>query len=188
MQLVTSVDDYFLSLFKKFSDWFMRLTGRTNFFLAKISLCVMTASVMVDVINFWFLVLAKPTSILRAVLGGLVLMACYFGLVQCDKAEENSFSNERAKFFSGIICTPIARFIFIITALMSADIIMMMVFSAKGIMVFNIIRNLYSIALVAFLYFVAIDPPTLCKGKIKEWAESFAAGFKKLAPMKVRNN
>lgn len=185
MQFVTSVDNYFISLFTKFTIWFMWLTGRTNFFLAKIALCFMIASMMVLVMNYWFPVLGSSTGAWHIMFAVIASISFLIELNQCDRAEKNVFSNKRVLFF---IRTPTIRFIilmmsFTVIPWLLADIIS----EKKGILIFKIISDAYVIVFPAFLYLTSIDPPTPGKSKIREWAESFAAGFKKLIPIKVQN-
>ena len=184
MEFVTSVDNYFISLFTKLSDWFMRLTGRTNFFLAKIMVCVMIASCMVSVINFWFPLLSFPTTILGMVFNGTISLTLLTLLTPCDEAEKNVFSHKRMLFF---IHTPILRFVSLMFTFNVVPLLFFIVIvTSKGI-IDNAINNAYMVSSTAFLYLTSIHPPTPGKSKIREWAESFAAGFKKLVPIKIQN-
>ncbi|MDO8676750.1 MAG: hypothetical protein Q7K16_03860 [Candidatus Azambacteria bacterium] len=191
MEFVTSVDNYFISLFTKFTKWFMQLTGRTNFFLAKIVTCFIIAGMMTMIINFWFPLLHYyPTSIPDVIIGSIVLFICLKNLIFCDRAEEKILSDERVKVFGGPLNTPIIRFVFLVMitmAYINIPGILMIILDAKGILIFKIIYITLPLAMASFMYFLAIDPPMPCKGKIHEWVESFAAGFKKLVPIKIHN-
>lgn len=191
MKFLSAVDSYFLSLFEKISVWFMKLTSRSNFFLAKIMFCVVVIASMIHIINRWFPILwFFPSTIFFMMFSGFSLYYSWIIFNLCDKAEKNILDGKMVKVFlfsigdNGI---PVIRKGCLLLVCFLLPFNLEGVLTTKGVMVFKIIYFTLIPAITAFFYFLSVDPPPICKGKIREWIESFAAGFKKLAVVKAEN-
>lgn len=190
MEKIIAIDNLILSFFTKISHKFYRLTGRTNFFLAKLAICVLVASTMTVIFSYWFPAILgfQPQSLLVA-LSGIVSVACLVNMVLCDKAEKSAFSDQRVRIFNPWYYSPLDRVIHVFMALICFFLIILYlnIDSGKGYFIFKALYSAFLPADVAFKYFISIDPPTPGKSKIREWVEAFSAGFQKLAQINVRN-
>ena len=188
MEWVKRVDGFFLSFFTNISHKFYRLTGYSNFFLAKLAVCVMVASVMVVIFNYWFPgILSYQSSLIQVAICGLISMFCLFDMVRCDKAEKSTFNNERVRMFHPLYYSPVNRLLWIFLASLMILAVPFIIANNKGYLVFKALDLAFAPAFAAFKYFISVDPPSSGKSKIREWCESFSAGFRKLAPMKVNS-
>ena len=115
MDLIVRLDKIILSFFTKLAHSFQRLTGRTNYFLAKVFLFVLMTCVVIDVANYWFLFLGKyRTSILSLIFSSLLVWYFMDTIYNCDKADEGLFSesNSRSKIDFDFFESPYTRMFF----------------------------------------------------------------------------
>ncbi|MDO8743305.1 MAG: hypothetical protein Q7J30_01995 [Candidatus Azambacteria bacterium] len=190
MRLTKAVDDFFLSFFTKISHNVYWLTGRTNFFLAKLALCVMVASVMVVIFNYWFpAMLGYRSAPFQVAACGLISMFCLADMVRCDKAEKSAFNDERVRMFNPLYYSPSNRvlWIFIANIMLFLAAFLFIINQWKGYFIFNALDFAFSPAIVAFKYFISVDPPSPGKSKIREWIESLSAGFWKPALARAKS-
>ncbi|HEY4495354.1 MAG TPA: hypothetical protein VJC01_02815 [Candidatus Paceibacterota bacterium] len=188
MEYIKWVDSIFLLFFTKISHKFYRLTGYSNFFLAKLAVCVMVASVMVVIFNYWFPgILHYQSSPIQVVLCSLISMFCLFDMIKCDKAEKSAFNDERVRMFSPLYYSPVNRLLWIFLASLTILAVPFTIASNKGYLIFKTLELAFAPALTAFKYLISVDPPSLGKSKIREWIESFSAGFRKLVQAKAQN-
>lgn len=189
MILVIVVDNFVLSFFTKISHKFYKLTGRTNFFLAKLAMCLAVASIMIPIIGFWFPLLSSKLSVIAVIIFVFVSLILLRDMYNCDRAEANIFSSSRTKFFGSFSYSPNWRILWLIFAIFDVIKIFIIFFisSNQGIFLFKILNEMFGIDIMLFNYFISVDPPTPGKSKIREWAESFSAGFRKLVPIKAKN-
>lgn len=150
----------------------------------------MAVDYMIMILNYWFPLLnGRTTHIFSVITYAMALLSLPYLIGVCDKEEENILSDEKVKFTHVWLFFnyPIFRVFSLILLFVLFPLYLISAFTDnKGFMIFRIIDRMFFPALTAFSYFIATDPPRPCKGRIREWAESFAAGFKKLAPMKVQ--
>lgn len=189
MKPIVAIDNLALSFFTKISHKFYRLTGRTNFFLAKLAICVIAASVMTVVFSYWFpSILGFQPSLFYVVISGIVSILCLFVMIICDKAEKSAFNDKRVRLFSPLDYSPLNRVLWIFFALILLFMELPMLFnSEKGYFIFKALYSAFPWAVVAFKYLISVDPPSPGKSKIREWIEAFSAGFQKRAPIKVKD-
>ncbi len=181
------LDKKILSFFTKISHGFQRLTGRTNFFLAKCSLILVAFGVLTGLANYYFPnLLAYEAGLYLAIMKILsisVLALWYFP--ECDKAEAASLCSGTAKFFSSLIFNYKWRLFGLFLALLEVGISLpLSINSPKGVIFFKVLDDVSSTAFLSFLYFAAVDPLPPCKSKIKKWLESFSVGLQKPASAK----
>ena len=186
MRLIITVDNFLLSFFTKISHRFYRLMGRTNFFLAKFMVCIMTALLMIAMISFWFPLFFKP-SVTVVIISGLNLIFCLVDLNRCDEAESKTLSNEHINIFGPYLSSSIVRVISLALLLYGVILILFPLYVYGKNDVFDAIMTVYVLAWISFLYFIAVDPPAPGKSKIRESSDSFSAGFRKLVPIKAKN-
>lgn len=188
MQLVLTIDGVLLSFFNKIARVFARLTGRSNFFLAKISVCILTSGAMIATANYWFPLLHLRSSPLYMVTMALVALLAINDMVKCDEAESITLRNEQTKPMPPIYYTPTIRMIYIILSVPWLLFVTPAMFqSREGFWWAKTIFACYTLALAAHYYFAALDPPSVGKSKIREWAEGFTNLSRKPVPIPVKS-
>ena len=183
-----AVDGRFMLFFKKITYWFAWLTGKNNFFLAKAMFGVVMVDTMIEVGNYWVPVLARKTTPADILIDGILMFFTFRMYNSCDSEEKRISSAERVKSpFALAYNLPIFRPCVAIYTLLSLSSALSLTFrSSDGIMFFKIMYNTMNPALVAFLYFVVLDPPQVGKSKVREWQEGFSAAFRKLSPIPAK--
>ena len=68
------IDDSVLKVCTRFSHWFQRKTGRTNFFIVKIGLFFLVLATMIHVMNYWWPVMRLGTSAFEVFIFTIVLI------------------------------------------------------------------------------------------------------------------
>lgn len=188
MRLVITVDTILLSFFTKISHKFYWLTGKTNFFLAKIAICILVASSMTVVFNYWFpLMLGYSVPLPFIIFYTIISISLLKKMNLCDKAENFIFNNDRVKVFHPMDYSLPTRFLWICGTILVIFLLFVITTSSDGYFIFKALAYAYTPTTMAFYYFIAVDPPAPGKSKIREWAESFSAGFQKLIPIKTKN-
>lgn len=188
MGLVVVVDNLVLSFFTKISHKFYRLTGLTNFFLAKLSVCIMTVSLMSNILGFWFPILYYKPSPIIVVMCALLCFTSLLNMYLCDKANDAIFNNNRVNFFGLLNYSPTWRFLWLVLVITSMPIFIDNIFfEHKGVLIFNILNQIFGLAAVSFYYFISVDPPAPGKSKIQEWIKAFSVGFQKLVPIRAKD-
>jgi hypothetical protein len=183
-------DSLILKLFTNISHKFQRLTGKTNFFLAKIATVIVGSAIFMDLINYWLHVFEPPPSLISVIINGGMLVWMFLLMSVCDIAEQNALSSERTKTdFGSLTREPWFRL------LLAFNVFMIMIMLPRFYPVLTktqfiamLIRSLGYIAMVSFCYLINVDPLPPSKSKIKEWIESFAAGFAKRIPIRAEKD
>lgn len=187
MRFILAIDGTFLKFFNKIARAFARLTGKSNFFLAKTMMWVVIISAMTTTINYWLPILARKTNpFVVAVYGGAALLFLA-DLYRCDQAETATMNDKQTRIFSPVIYSPIFRFTTVFLSVITAPAAILDIVSSAGIMLAKILDNSYMPAFTAFLYFASLDPPQMGKSKVREWAEGFANLFRKPEPVPVKS-
>ena len=182
MELIEMVDATILAFFTKVSHKFQRLTGRTNFFLAKTALCLAGLDILANIGNYWLHFLARETNIVQLVLGITVITFLFKDMYLCDRDEDNAIdSSNRATTFHYLYKSQVVRLMFVFTAFWLLPLGVGELLTGKAAFTFRLLSFLYMYAITAFFYFIAVDPLPPGKSKIREWAESFVAGFRRLS-------
>ena len=85
------IDDSVLKVCTRFSHWFQRKTGRTNFFIVKIGLFFLVLATMIHVMNYWWPVMRLGTSAFEVFIFTIVLIDLTRNVRQCDINEEKLY-------------------------------------------------------------------------------------------------
>lgn len=179
MNFIKAIDAKILSFFTKISHKFQRLTGRTNFFLAKICLCVLALSVMVMVANYWFPLLGRDGNIFSLIVS-VVFIFIARRMYYCDKAEDEVLTEEKTNFFAEDN-NLMGRILLLFLSILDLFGFLMAINMPRGILIFKVLDCLYFPVYSAFMYFIVVMPLPPGKSKIQEWAENISAYFKKFA-------
>lgn len=182
--MLTKLDNYILSLFTKFCHWFQRLTGKTNFWLAKFTVFLMFFRDGIYLYNYWFPVLKQKTSLFDAVFVGLIApLWSMWALWNCDQGEANKYSETKTKSRLSLIYSQKFRKFYLVFNFFILLTEGISVFAKEGTLSFKLVYVILGNAVTAFIYLVVVDPLPPGKSKIQEWIEGFNAGFKKLVPI-----
>lgn len=187
MKLLETIDARLLALFTMFSHKFQRLTGRTNFFLAKLSVALVMLSVAVELVNYWIPILSRKSTLFNVATNGIIAIWLVMCAYQCDEADNQLFSSEKAKydFLAFWVDPSILRIMWLCLSWVALIIYTPTLFAPKVSIIFDIIDFSYAHGGALFYYFLSVDPLPPGKSKIREWVEAFAAGFKRLVPARL---
>lgn len=178
MEIVEKLDSAVLTFFTNISHRIQVVTGKTNFFLVKAALYIISIDIMISTLNYWFPLLERPTHPFMIIINFLCFCGFIFLMTECDKAEQSAQSDNPTKFI--IEFPPVVRLVILFSLgslTIPSDIVTLM--TPNGIFAFKFCRLLGTIAYIAFVYLVNVHPLPPGKSKIQEWMESFAAGFAK---------
>jgi len=183
MGFLALIDDHILKIFTDLSHGFQKLTGRTNYFLAKIALVITLVWVVVRIGNFFVPVLVIKTDFVELVALGVLSLFLLLLFVECDRAEAHALRAAKSKYFFGpflhekwfrVFFMVVLTLIFILFP----SVVLHGIFHPKVAWYFEIIDLVGILAYTAFLYLINVDPlpPTKSKAKAKRsWREVIAA-------------
>ena len=173
--MLSRLDEFTLSKLTKFAHWFQRMTGRTNYFLAKMGVLIILASITLTIVSY-----VAPTvpqedrpSLIIVFLFGIFGIGEVCRMTELDKAERdflNSTSSNPAKWSFPKEPTHRVFWIFAcgITVLMSITY-------PRPTTIWTLGRDLFPFGVVLFRYFVDVNPLPPGKSKVKEFFEAVAA-------------
>lgn len=173
--MLEELDKNLLERFTKFCHWFQRMTGRTNFFLAKIVVWLLACSTIVSVVNYYYRVLVNETDLLSCVISIILTPLFLRDAYLCDKSEGDSLSTTKAKRrytadFEWLRKYLVFLIIFIVPAMISN--LMESHFNPL-----QFLKEFYFWGIFLFSYLANVDPLPPGKSKVREFAESLIARF-----------
>ena len=182
------LDKKILALVTRICHKFQRITGRTNFFLAKLALFLVWMSIAVSTANFWLPLLHRKTDLFSLFLYVMISIGLLVDLKNCDKAEGQALEESKAKVnFDSLSSSWLWRVLWLVIALWDiAFNLPTSIGDSKGFLVFKCIYFLFCPGFTAFYYLINVEPLPPAKSKVREWIEAFATGLQKLVP--VKNN
>jgi len=174
MGILKTADDFLMDrVIQPFSHKFQRLTGKTNFWLAKMSFAFSVATVVV-----WYMLLASGTKYLIGIssyaVGAVAYLVMYYAFARgYDKDEEEFF----AKSADEALMNPrrISRASKRKIDLVWTSFVIIAAASSVGSKYFSSAWPwpIYFAGLTFAGYFESATPLPPCKGKVKEWLQSF---------------
>jgi len=178
--LIERCDQTILGACTRFSHWLQRLTGRTNFFIAKIGLGIATISILVEIANYFSKFLVHKTNLFDVAFGGLVVLALTVDVYLCNKAEEDTVTPER--FMPMIRMGPLmdnllVRVLAVTTSILVITLRLVNIWPEMKYPLLEVLYRLYGLGFTIFLYFIAVDPLPPGKSKVREWLEGFKFAF-----------
>jgi len=186
MKYLLVLDEGVLALCTKFSHWLQRLTGRTNYFLAKIGVIMSFFSILTEIFNYFQPILRYPTSLFSVVIDCLVVTNCVARVWDCDKMEEaNGTSDTQIKSRWD---NPTWRLIWLIFTAwdLYGTIGLINTHSHIPFLPLELVSQSFAIDLAVFYYFVAVHPLPPGKSKVRQWVESLS-GVKNLEPATAKS-
>jgi hypothetical protein len=177
---------------RKFAHWFQMLTGRTNFFLAKIGTFLIFYAALVQMADHFFKFTAKPPGLLFVFICIAIAWSTAHDGKLCEDADRfaqtgaevlsDSVRQVRNRSFSGSI---VWRFLWIWSLLYDlVDCWLEFHYKVEPHIFLYASEGFgFSLGVLIFSYFVLVDPLRPQKSKVREWIESFGRG--KLVQEKV---
>ena len=182
-----TLDAWILALCTKFAHAFQRLTGESNYFLAKIGLMISSLHMVIEIINFFYPVLLAEKTSLSGFLFELVLLVSVFSVAyDLDNTDESQqLSSERVidpslpSIFDkyGWAVRLFFAFFFVFDVV---NVFFQVKHSHWGIL--EIVHFVaFSFGITAFQYFVVVEPLRPGKSKIKQWIEKLSFSSREMA-------
>lgn len=190
MYLFQFVDDAVLDFCTKVAHSFQRLTGRTNFFIAKIGITMASISVVINIMNYFHQILYDEGSMFWLVFSIIVLLSMFVLGSFLDKADELSqLSGERVKFPETSVpfrsCA--ARLMWILFSCTSTLYTADMFFEHRFGIIDVVERIFLPYGALVYSYFIAVDPLPPLKSKIRQWMEKFSKVQREPTTVSVRS-
>ncbi len=188
MGYIKKIDDFILGLFTKFSHWFQRLTGKTNFWLAYICLSLWVGDLFVMAFNYWIPLLHRPSQISDIFVSLVVSLISIRWVKLLDDAERQTMrGNDTLPKVSLIFNDRFMEIVRVAFVLMTAAYLPQDIYKfthrTRGVTFFIFYdRFLLGWFYVAFLYFAVVRPMPPGKSRVKEWIDGLVGGFRKLQP------
>ena len=179
-----ALDKGIIRVFTRFCNWFQRLTGKSNFFLAKIVILLASVSCLIDGVNYFFHILPYEASgflfVVNASLVGSGLYRAYF----CDRAEEKLFRGEGIRFAQ--LHTPQwFRLVLFFVAIFSIPSFSVVVTAQNPVPVF--LSNAWPTEMFLFFYLTEVVPLPPGTSKVKQWIDSLRFATHKGEVVTVEN-
>ena len=178
MDLIYSIDELILKWVTKIAHKIQDLTGRNNFFLAKIMLWGVIINCLVICFNYYFKVLVMDTDIISMILNIIITLIYSSFINRCTQAERASMESETpTMYFANGIMQKLTRFIITVYTVGMLPINVYEIIKGNFIF-FEILHTSGYICLVLFTYLCVVTPKPPSKSKIKQWIEKmFKARF-----------
>jgi hypothetical protein len=95
--VIKKIDSLILAACTRFSHWLQRLTGLTNYFVAKIGVGCTAVSVMVEIANFVHGMFKNPTPLPIVIIDTVTLLGCIYRSLICTKAQDRLYESADTK-------------------------------------------------------------------------------------------
>ncbi len=172
-------DSRILEAFTKYCHKFQVLTGKTNFFLAKINAYFLAGSTALEVSNYYWQFLGKPTIFFVLIVKITFTFLFLFLAYQCDKTEQEKTDNTKTANIFLMLFSKNRKFYFL--AVTFQLIFRVSLFYEQGYTLTDLFQDTYFFLAFCFCYFIAVDPLPPAKSKIKKLLETLSSlGRKKV--------
>lgn len=185
--MIEKTDAVILAACTKVSHSLQRATGITNYFIAKIGIVLMAVVVMLDFPNYVFQFLRHKTLLSELCLDLILLIIAVYRSLQLTRAEEALSVGNNVKPAGLIDCTQSVfwRFMWLIWSIIDAIVVCLTPHGRYWLLdVFD--QMGFSVGVAIFYYFVAVNPLSPRKSKIRNWLEKLVRG-RTLVPISVTN-
>lgn len=178
--MLERLDKALLRVFTRISHSFQRLTGKTNFFLAKLAAMFAICVALMQVINYWVPIFGKPHGLFFHLI--FVMLMIHY-TVQCDQAEDSILSGGRV-LPGWVFETRVfgRRRFWLVLALIEVFLIMPLpIGEDRSVFLVYLTRSI-ACNLAVFHYLISVDPLPPGTSKLQEWAKNIRASFQKVSP------
>ncbi|HEY4490051.1 MAG TPA: hypothetical protein VJC12_02240 [Candidatus Paceibacterota bacterium] len=177
MTFIEKIDSVVLKLFTKIAHAFQRLTGKTNYFLAKIGTTMVALNVGLDAVNYFYRIFpGRKTSGFMFTVSVVVLIGLFLDTMKLDNAERQHKDSEVKVAIKFIFPnSPVWRVFLLMFAYLSTVVLISIIrHGFDQSLLHTSVAPLFSYGLLFFCYFRVVEPLHPQKGKIKEWLEKFS--------------
>ncbi len=175
------IDKKILDRITKIAHWFQRLTGKNNFFLAKVFAWFLASASALAVGNYYYPLLLDKTSITDVFFHTLMTIFALGFAYSCDTQDSLAKTGKKTRsvmrLFYGYWHIRMPIVFFVITILPSS--ILRVSLTPMAIIQLFVDGHVFYYFLV--IYLVCVEPLPPSKSKVKEFLESFSSLGKKVA-------
>jgi hypothetical protein len=182
MEFLERLDDRILMFFTNISHRFQRLTGRTNFFLAKVALFTHMFGAFISIANYWAPLMSIESGVVDVVVFMMTSLFSIIIVIWCEYAEKTfqSSGNLLKLEWPHSIKILVRPTIFFLRSFIVSVCFLAMQW-------IDVLIQSCLFGLVIGLYFVDVIPLPPGKSKIREWIELFGGLFRESVPVRVAN-
>lgn len=171
--MLLRIDKNILCFCTKFAHWLQEMTGKTNFFIAKIGIFGTSISVMMDIANYLNQFFAIKTSFFGALISFIIWVGMFFDAVNLDKADKHAGVSEERVVLSPLTArtSPGRRILLIALSVFDTTLIFLNLNQKLNVVLFLVNMIFFAYGLAIFYYFSAVEPLRPGKSKIRKWLE-----------------
>lgn len=186
MNIVEKMDGVILKFFTFISHKFQRLTGRTNFFLAKFGVALTFMCVLIHIFNYYKQVLSVKSSLFGVIVDFVFVFYLTKALVALEeedrRCQQSGEVKTKDRFLLALFFTSsLGRLLWSTLGILDLLRFYYTEFGPQVVLSMEIVNNLYCISIAVTSYFIAVEPLPPGKSKVREFLDSFVSGFKKFA-------
>ena len=170
-----ALDQFIIKKFTRYCHLFQKLTGRTNFFIAKIASLVVATAAMLRVLAHYIHFLPHTPSMIDVFLCTWITVILLRDAYLCDRAEEDLLNSEKAepevKLFNNIGVNRVSpgwRLIWIFFMILDISLFWSNIGKAPNPVLYCI-QDLFSPGLFVFYYCLMVDPLPPGKSERHRW-------------------
>lgn len=195
LEKLEALDARIIGLSTRFSHWFQRLTGRTNFFIAKIGVGMTALSVFGMIINYWKHIFFTISTDLSTVMTAFIVLTWLAMIVySCDDAENKLYSNsspQKVRYLGleqgGMPDNAIWRLFLLTFTFLSIPLkVYQMGHIRTSYYLMEILTGLFfTMGMTVASYFLVIDPLPPAESRVKEWIDNLSTAFARPVPATI---
>lgn len=168
------IDAMLLRSTTKFSHWFQRLTGRSNYFIAKIGVFISAITTLIEISNYFSQFLWRKTGFMILVFCVVINIMTFIEANALDKADE-SLESETRVLHPLLTHSMWSRLLWVGISLNNTGIACQQLLIVKEFGPLDAFVQVgLSYGTLIFYYFCEVEPLRPSKSKIREWLEKFS--------------
>ncbi len=177
MAFLHKVDDALLGLCTRVAHAFQMLTGKTNFFIAKVGITIAAATVVLDIGNHFYPILHREDSGVMIAFGLMIIPFFYQDAMHLDEVDRSHLSEERVAVKGHTDRSSfLKRIVWLFFSGSDTLYVFLMLYWIKDYKLIDSLDSLgYTYGVCIFYYFAAVEPLRPQKSKIRQWVEKFSS-------------
>lgn len=171
-----TIDTFILSICTKISHALQRATGLTCYFIAKIGIAISTLDLIVETLNYFYKFLHFSTTVFGLVILTLCLLTMIHRSIVCSKAEDHLWSGRLTRPAELLPYSESILWRILWVALFLIDIFCAFLGMHKYHHIFLevVSQCFFSLGLIIFYYFIAVNPLPPGMSKLRKWINNFS--------------
>lgn len=181
--MIEELDNKILSVFTKICHKIQSITGKNNYYFAKIIAYLCATCTLIEATNYYYPILIKQTDFIVCLINILITFVLLRDAYICDKLESEKISRVKqyhiffAKIDHGYIRLFLVLFYLLVGIIEIIEIITFINYNKSDYNIFlEIIYITYPFLFSILVYLLSVDPMPPNAGKIKELVLSFILG------------